>query len=478
MSSRIAFLALIMFAAAGWCQGLVVTEPEASGALRRAVTFFRSEVSVEGGYLWRYSADLARREGEGVAAPSMAWVQPPGTPSVGSALLAAYTHTGDPFYLDAAIESAQALVKGQLRSGGWAYRIEFDPAKRMEYGYRVTPNRPRGNGMTTLDDNTTQAALRFLMRVDQVLEFKNETIHEAAQFALESLLRAQYPNGAWPQQFRAPPDPAQFPVKRASYPETWRRTYVKRDYRGHYTFNDNTIADMIETMLDAADVYQDARYAASARKGGDFILLAQMPEPQPGWAQQYDGDMHPAWARKFEPPAVTGGESRGAIQALLTLYRSTGDRTYLEPVPRALAYFKRSLLSNGKLARFYELETNRPLFFTKGYDLTYSSDDMPTHYSFIIANWLDRVGAEYKRVAALTPAQLKQPVPDAASIKTTAAEAARIVAALDARGAWVTDGRLKYHGDDDPAMRIIDCAVFARNVRALSAYIAACRGAK
>ena len=316
------------------------------------------------------------------------------------------------------------------------------------------------------------------MRIDQVLEFQKETIHEAAVFGLESLLRAQYPNGAWPQRFDAPPDPAQFPVKRASYPETWRRTYVKKDYRTHYTFNDNTIADMIETMLDAGDTFQDARYAASARKAGDFILLAQMPEPQPGWAQQYDADMHPAWARKFEPPAVTGNESRGVIRALLTLYRRTGDRKYLDPVPRALDYYRRSLLPSGELARFYELETNRPLFMTKDYQLTYSSDDVPTHYSFIGANWLDKVAAEYERVGALTPAQLKHPAQDAAPLKTTAAEVARIVAGLDARGAWVTDGRLKYHGDDDPATRIIDCAVFARNVRALSAYIKACHGAR
>ena len=31
----------------------------------------------------------------------------------------------------------------------------------------------------------------------------------------------------------------------------------------------------------------------------------QMPDPQPGWAQQYDYDMRPMWARKFEPAAIT-----------------------------------------------------------------------------------------------------------------------------------------------------------------------------
>ena len=97
-----------------------------------------------------------------------------------------------------------------------------------------------------------------------------------------------------------------------------------------------------------------------------FFVLAQLPEPQPAWAQQYDHEMHPAWARKFEPPAVSGGESQGVIRTLMTLYRRTAAVTddadrFLEPIPRAIAYLRRSLLNDGRLARFYELETNRPL---------------------------------------------------------------------------------------------------------------------
>ncbi|MFB0551810.1 MAG: pectic acid lyase, partial [Phycisphaerae bacterium] len=100
---------------------------QAVKTLRRATDFFRTQVSTEGGYLWRYSEDLARREGEGKATDTMVWVQPPGTPSVGMAYLTAYEATGDSYYLNAARDAAYALVKGQLRSGGWDYRIEFEP---------------------------------------------------------------------------------------------------------------------------------------------------------------------------------------------------------------------------------------------------------------------------------------------------------------------------------------------------------------
>ena len=45
--------------------------------------------------------------------------------------------------------------------------------------------------------------------------------------------------------------------------------------------------------------------------------------------------MEPVWARKFEPPAVTGGESAGAIRTLVDLYVITGDKKYLGPLPAA-----------------------------------------------------------------------------------------------------------------------------------------------
>src|SRR5437667_6949413 len=106
------------------------TRDEAAAALKRAVTFFREKVSAEGGYLWRYSEDLSLREGEEKATATMAWLQPPGTPAVGEAYLAAYERTQEPFLLDAAVETARAFVKGQLHSGGWAEFIEFDPQQR------------------------------------------------------------------------------------------------------------------------------------------------------------------------------------------------------------------------------------------------------------------------------------------------------------------------------------------------------------
>ncbi len=448
----------------------------ATEGMRKACDYFQNDVSCEGGYLWRYSEDLKKREGEGKATATMVWVQPPGTPSVGMALLNAYEATKDPYYLEAARRAGHCLVRGQLRSGGWAYRIEFDPKLRGKVDYRVEPSaqgKARHN-VTTLDDDTTQAAMRLLMKLDQTLEFKDEQIHQAVLYGLDHLVQAQYPNGAWPQRFSAPPDPAKYPVKKASYPDKWSRTFPHIDYMGFYTFNDGAIGDVIDVMFMASHIYKDPRYRESALRGGQFILLAQMPDPQPAWAQQYDVDMHPVWARKFEPPAITGGESQGVMRMLMAVYRETGDKKFLEPIPRAIAYLRQSALPDGKLARFYELRTNRPLYFTKDYQLTYSDADMPTHYSFKVGHSLDATERDYQRLAQSdhhASSERKDVQPRKAS-PALVAQVEKVLAAFDQRGRWVDDDGLRYQDKGDTTNRVISCSTFIRNIRILSQYLA------
>ena len=450
---------------------------EVQAGLSKAVKFFRTQVAVEGGCLWRYRADLERGEGERQAGKRTVWIQPPGTPSVGLAYLEVFRLTGDRAYLDAARETANGLARGQLRSGGWDYLIEFEPDARKRYAYRLDPPREgKLRNTTTLDDNTTQESLRCLMQVDQALEFKDPTIHDAAEYALAALLKAQYPNGAWPQRYSEFPDPEKFPVRRASYPESWSREYEGDKYYTHYTLNDNTLADTIDTMLLAADIYNDAKYRQAALRGGEFILLAQLPEPQPAWAQQYDSEMHPAWARKFEPPSVTGGESQGIMQLLLELYRRTGERKFLDPVPRALAYLKKSQLADGRLARFYELKTNRPLYFTRQYELTYDDGDLPTHYGFKVSSKLDRIARDYERLKDADPAELAKPrTPGRIKMSTgLAREAREVLDAMDDRGVWVEQGELRAY-DDDNAREIIDVKTYSQRIVTLARYLSAAR---
>ncbi|MFN0167140.1 MAG: pectic acid lyase, partial [Bryobacteraceae bacterium] len=163
-------LALVILGMAAF-PALAQSRDEVLRALRKAVEFYRTKVSTEGGYHYHYANDLSYGRSESAEGPTQIEVQREATPGVGMALLEAWYATQDRFYLHAVRDAAYALVKGQLCSGGWDYLIEFDPAKRGGYRYRIDGPCAAGTGknVTTLDDNTTQGALRLLMRVDREL---------------------------------------------------------------------------------------------------------------------------------------------------------------------------------------------------------------------------------------------------------------------------------------------------------------------
>ena len=489
MRARLLALVMLFILLPAICAAQQPSAADATAALRAAVEFYHGEVADHGGYVWRYAGDLSLREGEGRTDGSAVWVQPPGTPAVGMAFLDAYEATGEQMHLDAAIDVAGCLLQGQQLSGGWYYSVQFDPAERAKRMYRVDhPDAGRGPttgpdgeegwltwkqrtyeaNMTLLDDNTTAAAIRFLARLDALLDFQDAAIHEAVMYALDSALMVQHPIGAWSHNYdRFPahrPDLSTYPVIPASYPTEWSRTWV-RGWTGGYYLNDNITPDMIAAMLDAWAIYGDERYLRSAENGGAFLLLAQMPEPQPAWCQQYDRNMQPVWDRKFEPPAITGEESQGVLECLLSLYRATGNGRFLGPVPRAIEYLRASLLPDGRLARYYELHTNRPIYFNTDYAITYRAEDMPKHYGFLRESRLDAIEAEYQRLLA-------DGACDAPASPPSADEVAGIIAAMDQRGAWVEQGVLDAW-DREPETGIISSWTFNANVSALAAYIAA-----
>ena len=456
-------------------------------SLQLATKFMTEKVADHGGYAWASSADGRYSHGEGLAGQQRVWVQPPGTPAVGVAFLHAYESTGDKQYLKAARGVGEALIQGQLRSGGWGYSIEFDAQARSKIPYRVGPmggrdkiaKTPKPGGWdvwrqrkyktnkTIIDDDTTPASIRFLAKLDQALDFKDARVHDAAAYALRSTLGAQYPIGAWGHNYDRfgveTPDKAHYPVLTASYPESWTRV-SDNDFQGCYMINDRISLNMIHTMLVAAKVYDDDRYRQSALRGGEFLLRAQMPSPQPAWAQQYDRKMQPVWDRKFEPPAITGGESQDVLQTLLLLFRETGDRRFLKPIPPALTYLRSSLRDDGKLARYYELKTNRPLYFSKDYKLTYDDREMPDHYVFVIDSRLDELEQEYQRLTSGSP-----PAEDS-DLDT---QAQRVLASQRSDGAWLTPG---YVRDDQgkkviPPEGVVQSQVFIDNVDVLCRFL-------
>lgn len=460
----------------GW--GAQITPQVAEASLLKATQFLTS-IATEGGYLWWYAPDLQERWGENKATPTQIWVQPPGTPAVGMAFLRAWQATKNPRHLEAAEAAALALARGQLVSGGWAYLIDFAARARREWAYRLDlspdANVSKLKNTTTFDDDNTQSALRFLMAYldatnNQKPTAELETIRAAVEYGLAKMLDAQYPNGAWPQRYDGQPrDLKRFPVQPARFPTNWSRTWTKPSFALFYTINDHTQRDCIQTMLAAHRHVGDERFPEAARRGGEFLVLAQLPEPQPAWAQQYNFAMEPDWARAFEPPAISAGESAGVLRLLAELYLETGDAKFLKPLPAAIAWYRRSEIAPGRWARFYELESNKAIYGDRDGKIRYRLDEISQErregYAWEGAfgipqaiEFAEAVQRERRETFLARRAAAKKPV-----LSTAHKTAAAIVAEQDEHGRWLRRNR-------------IEMSVFLRNMNALADYLEAAAG--
>lgn len=442
-----------------------------TAAMKKAVTYAHTHLAREGGYASTYDKEGKIGEVEHGKSSTITSIQPHGTTTMGLVMLKAWQATGDEVFLSAAKDAAKSLLKCQLATGGWSSDFDFAPEKAGKYHLRSdldTGDKEPGkrNNSTTLDDNKTESALLFLLEMcHEPACAADAELKRCTKFAFDSLLAAQAPVGAWPQQFNGPADPTA-PVIKASYPAEWSRTYPKLKYVSYYTLNDNNLQQTAKVLFRAYELEKDQRYLAALKKLGEFFILAQMPEPQPVWAQQYDRDMHPTWARKFEPPSVTGYESIGAMEVLHHLWVLTGDEKYLAPIQPALAWLERSKLPDGKHARFYELKTNKPLFFVKDtYELTYDDSNIPTHYSFS-DDQQDNIDL-FKKQLVMSREEWQQkhagpqtPKEWMSRAKGAASKARRAVESLDSEGRWLKDDE-------------IDSGEFVKNMNAMITYVEA-----
>lgn len=455
-----------------FAQAADLPDPAAvSAAMKKAVAYAHTHLAREGGYASSYDKEGKIGEVEHGKSSTIISIQPPGTTTMGLAMLRAYQATGDELFLKAARDAAGALIKSQLASGGWDSDFDFDPEKMTKYHLRSQfdagdKESGKRRNHSTLDDNKTQSALLFLLEISHVPSLKDDSaLQNAKKAAFDALLAAQHSAGGWPQQFSGPADPSA-PVLKASYPETWSRTFPKLNYVGYQTLNDGNLSQIAKVLFRAYELEKDERCLASLKKLGDFLILAQMPEPQPTWAMQYDDAMHPAWARKFEPPSVTAYESLKAMETLHQLWVLTGDDKYLAPIQPALAWFDRSKLPDGTHARFYELKTNKPLFFVKDtYELTYDDSNLPTHYSFK-DNRQDDI-EQFKTKLSQSREELlrkltgpQTPKEWMSRAKGAAAKARRAVDSLDSEGRWLKDDE-------------IDSGEFTKNLNAMAYYVEA-----
>lgn len=448
-------LSLILAAAA--IPATAQSRAEIEQTMKSATRFMVEKVAVNGGYVWSYLPDFSRRWGELEAYPTMVWVQPPGTATMGHLFLDAYHATGDEYYYQAAEQVAGALIAGQHHSGGWNYFIDFaGPQSTKQWYATIGRNAWRMSEFhdypenATFDDSGTIEAMQFLLRM--FLEKRDPKFRPALDKSIDFVLQSQYPNGGWPQRW--PPDP--------NLPE----------YASYITFNDDVAAENIRFLTMVRQTLGEERVMPAIRRGMEIYLTTQQPAPQAGWGLQYTLDLKVAGARSYEPRALVTHTTASNIEQLMNFYRMTGDRRFLARIPEALEWLGTVRLPQGQerdgraFPTFIEIGTNRPLYVHRRgsnvvngeYYVDYDPEATIGHYSAFRAIDLERLKREYAQLAATPPEEASrnspllsaepQPLPryfvtalSAGSDLNAAGtqdEVGRIIASLTPTGWWPT----------------------------------------
>lgn len=456
--------------------------------MKRAATFMNEKVALRGGHVWLVSEDLGRRWGEIPARPSQIWLQG-GTERVGQVMLDAYEVTKDVYYLDSARKAADALVFGQHPLGGWHYFIDFDPAGTPDW-YETDASQFRWGyeeyrhyyGNATFDDRVTPDAAMFLLRFYRLTH--EAAYREPVLKALNFVLAAQYPNGAWPQRF-----PLRYEFAHDGLP----------DYTSFYTLNDGAMLAIVELLYDAYETLGDARYFESVRRGVDALLAMQGPDDQAAWAEQHGPNMRPIAARTHEPAGYVVRESYMSILMLEEFYLRTGDARYLAPVPRCLDWFDRinreAAAAKYPTPRYWEPVTNKPVYVVRTQELTAEGygkyiwttdpakarcDGQPCKADGKPVADVAPMRAQYDTLAAMTTPKAR--AARLAEMKTRRSRKPRgnekladVIAALDARGAWVTDTNVvqranaSTEAEQSEVVRGISTGIFASRMETLIA---------
>ena len=317
------FLALLLLLAA--TPAVAQPRAEIEATMRRASEFMVDHVAINGGYVWSYLPDMSRRWGEMEAYPSMVWVQPPGTATMGNLFLDAYHATGDEYYYRAAAAAAGALIAGQHRSGGWHYFIDFaGPADRAHWYATIGRNAWRleefqhNPDNATFDDAGTAESMTLLLRM--YLEKHDERFRAPLERAIGFVVNSQYSNGGWPQR--------------------WPHSNAWPEYGDYITFNDEVAEENIRFLTMVYRSLGQERVRATILRAMDVFVASQQPMPQPGWSLQHTVDLRPAGARTYEPRSLATHTTASNLRLMMDFYRMTGDPRFIARVPEALDWLK------------------------------------------------------------------------------------------------------------------------------------------
>lgn len=281
---------------------------------------------------------------------------------------------------------ADNILLFQKSNGGWPKNYDMQAILTPEQKQAVLESKEADN--TTFDNRTTYSHIDYLSQVYAITH--NEKYKTAALAGLNFIMKAQYNNGGWPQY----------------YP-------LEKGYSRHITYNDDVFAGIMVLLKNILDnkpdyAYIDAAYRSRLQqaydRGLDCILKTQINDTgkPTAWCQQHDEKtLAPAWARAFEPPCISNGESVKVVQFLMSIENPS--KEVINAVQNAVAWFNESKITGITVktvkaqadtsqytvsttdkivvndaqappiwTRYYELNTHRPMFCNRDSKTVYS----------------------------------------------------------------------------------------------------------
>jgi PelA/Pel-15E family pectate lyase len=309
---------------------------------------------------------------------------------------------------DEAMRVSDNVLLYQRNTGGWPKNI--DMARVLTEQEKAELIRQKQEVDSTIDNDATYTQLTFLARVYDAK--KPEQYKDAFLKGVDYLLKAQYDNGGWPQYYPLQPG-----------------------YYTHITYNDDAMICVMMLLRDIARketaylfVDEGHRFKAkkAVEKGIECILKTQVvvEGQRTVWCAQHDEvTLAPAWARKYEPPSLSGYESVGVVRFLMGIDHP--DQRVIDAIESAVEWFEKTKISGIKWvqkpdatklhgfdrvvvkdpsasplwARFYKIGTNRPIFIGRDsvikYDVAQIEDERRNGYRWYVGEPAELLNKDY-----------------------------------------------------------------------------------